>query len=112
MAKAFRGRTEGRFAFYRAAFLKEIIKWQNKTASHLEGNIGYVEGAINHLWHGSKKQRGFEKRRRILNSAQFTYQPNKHIYYDTDGLLHFRPHVRKYYLNRTRNYFLSRNEDA
>ncbi len=111
MARSFRRRLE--FAtMFRGEFLKEIRKYQKKASSHIKGKLGYINGVINHLWHGSKQQRGFKTRRKIINSVTFPYQPEKHVFYDTNGLIHFSPHVKRYYLNKTINYFLSRNEDA
>jgi hypothetical protein len=112
MANAFKGRVKKQFYFKPGDFLTEVSNWQNKTNSHINGKLGYINGAINHKWHGSKKQRGFSDRRKIINSVNFPYKPNKHVYYDTDGLIHFHPKVKKYFNFKTRSYFLSRNEDA
>jgi hypothetical protein len=111
MAKSFRGHLESKMAF-RGEFLVEIRKYQKKALSHIKGKLGFINGVINHLWHGSKKQRGFKIRRDIVNSVTFPYHPEKHVFYDTNGLIHLSLDVQQYYLNQTINYFLSRNEDA
>jgi hypothetical protein len=100
------------YQFKKGKFLDEILNWKNRTHFYTKGKIGYINGAIKHKWHGSKKQRGFKARRRIINSPVLPFEPNTHIYYDTDGLIHFNVTVQTYYNHLTRKYFLSRNEDA
>ncbi len=112
MALAFKGAINKKKLYREGAFSDEISEWQEKAHSHINRRLGFVLGIIHHKWHGSIKQRRYTDRRKIINSPDFPYKPNEHIYYDTDGLIHFHLGVREYYNNQTRYYFLSRQEDA
>jgi hypothetical protein len=83
--------------------------WDDKVKEHVKSKVGYVEGTVNHNWHGKKSDRGYNWRWKILNENQFN--PLTDLSYRENGLI--RIHVNKPKLNEDIiKYFKSRNEDS
>ena len=72
--------------------------------------VGYVPGVIRHYYHGSKKNRGYENRWKIL--IKHKYNPLKHMATDANGLLVPTETCPKDMLKEIRDYFFSRAEDS
>ena len=51
----------------------------------VRGNVGYVAGTVLHHWHGKTKERGYDKRWRIMVEHQF--DPVRDLLTDTQGML-------------------------
>jgi hypothetical protein len=83
-----------------------IIKFQNKVKSL---RLGYIPGVIRHYFHGSKKNRHYSERWKILIS--YDYRPSLHIKYDINGILIPTEKCPKGLINDIYLYFKSRNED-
>ncbi len=45
-----------------AAYTKPLELWQSRAVHHIAGNIGYVPGTIEHMWHGPKDKRRYIER--------------------------------------------------
>jgi hypothetical protein len=58
--------------------------WQERAETHIKRNVGYMPGAVLHLWHGPKGSRGYEFRPRLLSESQF--DPLVDIKRDWQGL--------------------------
>lgn len=71
--------------------------------------LGYVPGLIRHYFHGSKKNRKYSERWKILVDNQ--YSPILHITPNKDGLLVPTSECPKKLLDDIYNYFSERNED-
>ena len=71
--------------------------------------LGYVPGVIRHYFHGSKKNRKYSERWKILVDTQ--YSPNLHVTYDKQGLLISTAACPKRLLMDIMAYFSERNED-
>jgi hypothetical protein len=71
--------------------------------------LGYVPGIIRHYFHGSKKDRKYSERWKILISH--SYSPNLHVKYDKSGLLVPISACPKGLLDDIMKYFAERNED-
>jgi hypothetical protein len=87
---------------------KSLEKWYFNAAK-LKQNIGYVEGALFHYWHGNAKGRGYKERPFILVNAK--YDEHRDLQRDWQGLWQFtdeNPALRR----GLRKYFKHRNEDA
>jgi hypothetical protein len=111
-AKSFTGelfQTNTSFKYEGEHFVNELKSFSNHAFKKINGSVGYVSGLLNHLYHGSRKDRNYLTRRDILNS--FPYEPKKHLYYDKKGLLHFVDKYRDIYIKPIMGYFMSRNED-
>jgi hypothetical protein len=71
--------------------------------------IGYVPGVILHHYHGSKKNRAYGNRWKILVDHQ--YDPYEHVTYDDNGILVPSDKCPKSLLDDILDYFNNRNED-
>ena len=71
--------------------------------------FGYIHGTIQHHWHGSKKNRFYENRFKMLKDAHFDV--DKDLTKNKDGLVVLSGHNKKL-ATILHNYFLSRNEDS
>lgn len=71
--------------------------------------LGYVPGVIRHYYHGSKKNRQYNDRWKILTDNG--YDPVKHITYDKNGLILPTIHAPIDMLEQINKYFYERNED-
>lgn len=71
--------------------------------------LGYVPGVIRHYFHGSKKNRKYTERWKILVGHQ--YDPLVHITTNTDGLIVPTESCPPQLLVDIMNYFRERNED-
>ncbi len=95
-------------------------KWGPSQHSHYRGwaaafhdlvgrRIGYVDGAVFHLWHGDIKHRHY--RERLLDLAAFGFDPVRDIAVDANGC--WRWNSNKYELHAyVAKYFMERYEDG
>ena len=84
-----------------------INAWQNRVAQ-LNKNIGVVDQFAVHHFHGSKKNRGYDSRDKIL--VQYQFDPIADLRRNHQGILELtgnKPGLR----DAIRRYFISRNED-
>ena len=82
-----------------------VSEWQRRCDKHIKRDIGYVPGLLNHFYHGTKQNRGYQDRWQILVKNQ--YDPYKDVYRDTQNLLilddeklDLRDDIRKYMRSR------------
>jgi hypothetical protein len=87
-------------------YKQSILDFQKKV---INLRLGYSPGVIRHFFHGSKKNRKYEERWKILVDNAFS--PSKHITENADGLLVPTPQCPPKLLSDIMNYFLERNED-
>ena len=87
-----------------------VLEWERR-ASALQRNIGYIDGAIHHAWHGPKPLRKYATRWNILVESQ--YDPVQDVRRDWQGLPILNVHdARTQALrDRIRTYFAQRAED-
>jgi hypothetical protein len=71
--------------------------------------LGYVPGLIRHYYHGSKKNRKYSERWKILVDHKFS--PSLHVTRNKDGLLIPTAECPRGLLNDIMAYFSERNED-
>jgi hypothetical protein len=71
--------------------------------------VGYVPGIIRHFYHGSKKNRNYENRWKML--TDHNYSPNIHVTKDENGVLIPTDECPRGLLDDITNYFKSRNDD-
>ena len=87
-------------------YIQSILIFQQKI-KHLR--LGYTPGMIRHYFHGSKKNRKYNERWKILVNHQ--YSPNIHITKNQLGLLIPTNECPKEMLRDIYEYFEQRNED-
>ncbi len=91
------------------AYKKRVLLWQERAEQNIRRNIGYVDGLLNHHWHGKKADRQYADRWRILVDNR--YDPDLDLQRDAQGLFTLTgrsPRLR----DDLRSYFRSRNEDS
>jgi hypothetical protein len=91
------------------AYYDEILRWQDRALRYLTKDVGYVSTAINHFWHGKKKDRKYVERWQVLIKNDFT--PHLDLKRDWQGLWQLTdrsPQLR----DDIRSYFRSRSEDS
>lgn len=89
---------------------KNLIKiWQERALMYVKKNVGYVEGTINHFFHGAKANRKYADRWQILAKPP-KFQPSLDLKRDWNGvwILTDRNSVLR---DDIRNYFRQRDED-
>lgn len=109
MALAMIGRAEhsmpaGTTESYRA----EVMRWQARAVRHFNQNIGFVDGTIEHLFHGRKSDRGYMSRWDMFVNHGF--DPHADLKRNSHGVLEFsgnKPDLRHDF----DMYLRSRNED-
>jgi len=111
MALGLIGCMEQSFESKQFAYTRKLLEWQNKCTRWIKKDVGYVSGSIYHFWHGSKKDRGYVSRWKILVENQ--YNPETDIKPDYQGLLQLETwDIRQIMLrDQIRTYFRQRNED-
>ena len=90
--------------------MKEYIKDVNDYRKNLLNfRITYLPSVIRHFYHGSKKDRCYDTRHKILMSNKFN--PNKDLIYNKEGLLQFSGLCPEKLKNDLYAYFTNRKED-
>jgi hypothetical protein len=89
---------------YSDDYNNSMVLFQNK-AKRLR--LGYTPGIIRHYYHGSKANRNYTERWKIL--MKHKYSPVQHLTYDSMGLL--IPTISDEFIKDIYNYFLERKED-
>jgi len=85
-----------------------LAVWADRCTRYINCNVGYVEGTVNHFWHGKKSNRGYNWRWQILSENQFN--PLLDLDYHPNGLIKLKANKPKL-LADIRQYFASRDED-
>jgi hypothetical protein len=91
------------------AYKAPLLQWEQRATQHIGGNIGYVPGTIEHMWHGSKTKRNYVGRWDIL--ARNGFDPAADLKRNTWGVFELagnKPELRRDF----DGYFRSRDEDS
>ena len=91
---------------YHIDYNNSMLNYQN-TASKLR--LGYTPGIIRHHYHGSKANRKYTERWKILMNYKFS--PYSHITYDSSGLIIPTNYFSQEFKDEIYNYFKERKED-
>lgn len=89
-------------------YREQLVLWQDRAIKYIRKNVGYMPGALLHQWHGSKQDRGYQSRWKILVQHQF--DPEFDLKFDSQGLYQFTDRNPKLEQD-IRKYFQSRKED-
>jgi hypothetical protein len=90
------------------AYRNEVVRWSNRAVRHINFNVGYVAGTIEHLFHGRKPDRGYQSRWEMFITHDF--DPLEDLKRNSHGVLEFasnKPELRHDF----DLYLMSRNED-
>ena len=91
---------------YSDDYNNSMILFQNK-AKKLR--LGYTPGIIRHYYHGTKANRNYTERWKILMAHK--YSPAEHLTYDAVGILVPTEAMSHEFIKDIYNYFLERKED-
>ena len=84
-------------------------QWARRFEQQVAGRVAYLDTTIEHLWHGTQKDRRYGRRQRGL--IQFDFDPTRDLRLAGNGCWHWatdKPQMHQY----VRDYFETRNEDA
>jgi hypothetical protein len=93
-------------AKYNEDYKKSVIEYQEKIKKL---RFGYVPVLIRHYYHGSKINRKYNDRWKIL--IKYDFSPYKDITYDNMGIIIPSDHFQEEFKKDIFNYFYERNED-
>jgi hypothetical protein len=91
------------------AYRREVLRWQDRALRHINFNIGYVPGTIEHIFHGRKNDRGYQSRWEMF--VRHAFDPHEDLKRNSFGVLEFatnKPALRHDF----DLYLRSRNEDT
>lgn len=91
------------------AYLAKLLAWQSRADQHIRQNVGAVQGTLLHYWHGSKVNRRYVDRWKIL--VENNFNPDEDIYKDSRGLYRLTGNKTRL-RDQIRAYFRQRNEDG
>jgi GR25 family glycosyltransferase involved in LPS biosynthesis len=87
-------------------WFKKFSDWSDKAFENIDKSVSFVSGEITHLYHGSKKNRNYNKRYDILNKYEF--DPLMDLSKDKNGIWELN---NKQISKELEKYFEDRNED-
>jgi len=93
-------------AEYSEDYNNSMLEFQNK-AKNLR--LGYIPGVIRHYYHGSKQNRKYTERWKLLK--KHLYSPLIHLKYDEKGILIPTTEFTEEFKSDIMNYFKERKED-
>lgn len=67
------------------SFFRKLHEWEARAMRVAKREVGYVMGAIEHMFHGPKKRRYYIERWKIL--VKHDFNPDVDLQYDSQGLL-------------------------
>lgn len=93
-------------------YAEYLLDWQDKALKWIDKDVGYVNIALGHWFHGNKKDRKYGDRGRIL--IENLYDPYIDVKYDAFGVLQLETYTDRQIRLRDliRAYIHSRNEDS
>jgi hypothetical protein len=89
-------------------YRQEVKRWADRASRHVNRNIGYVTGTVEHLFHGRKNDRGYQSRWNMF--VKHGFDPLEDLKRNSHGVLEFtsnKPELRHDF----DLYLQSRNED-
>jgi hypothetical protein len=91
-----------------ACYRDEVKRWERRALLHINRNIGYVAGTLEHLFHGRKGDRGYQSRWGMF--LEHGFDPHEDLKRNSHGVLEWagnKPELRHDF----DLYLQSRNED-
>ncbi|MFO1081855.1 MAG: hypothetical protein U1E23_14650 [Reyranellaceae bacterium] len=90
-------------------YRQAVMAWQERATAHVAGNIGHVDGTIEHRWHGTKERRRYVGRWEIL--TRHRYDPVVDLKRNVFGVVELAGNKPGLRLDVHR-YFHARDEDS
>ena len=92
------------------AHARHFWRWAVKARDLVDARIGYIPGAILHLWHGDLADRGYGKRDRQLKLMGF--DPDRHLRVGQNGLPEWSDEAPEALRESASAHFRQRREDG
>jgi len=92
------------------SYTKVLHAWSDNAYKEVKGKVGYVDGNINHYWHGKKADRKYQERWSIIKDNNF--DPQKDLTKNEQGVLEWTEHASEKLKKEMSDYFAQRNEDS
>ena len=89
-------------------FRNSILQWDDRSRQYIKRNVGYVDGLVNHYWHGNYANRKYDKRGETL--VEHAYDPHVDLKLDSQGLYQWTDRCPQLHYD-VRRYFATRKED-
>jgi hypothetical protein len=86
---------------------KDLLEiWQQRALDYIKKDVGYIEGTINHFFHGAKANRRYKDRWKILVEHKYTPSLDLKRFYNgtfqlTDRSIGLRDDIRQYFAQRS-----------
>lgn len=96
-------------AFVSAAYKRYVLQWEQRAVHHINLNLGFLPGTIEHQWHGRKEDRKYVSRWDIIKAHDF--DPDTDLKKNTHGVIELTGN-KPYLTHDLDMYFRQRNEDA
>lgn len=90
-------------------YQKQILAWDERAFDFTHGRLGYIDGRVEHWFHGKKANRKYQGRWDILVNHQF--DPTTDLVRNRWGLIEVT-HKKPAMLRDMENYYMQRNEDG
>ena len=90
-------------------YCQEVLRWERRVLKTINGNVGFVDGGIEHLFHGAKKSRNYIGRWGMF--LEHGFDPLEDLVRNSHGVWEFataKPALRRAF----DRYLSSRNEDS
>jgi len=111
MAISFWGKWDVRYLEqYNEPMRRACIEWGQRAHRLVQGNVGFVDAAVSHLWHGSKKSRGYASRNRDL--CQLGVDPATHLELADNGTWRWSATTPRAIVEYVTEYFAGRRDDG
>ena len=91
------------------SYRRHVMRWQERALQHVNGNVGFVPGTIEHGFHGAKPKRGYNTRWNMFTTHRF--DPDEDLKRNADGVIELsgnKPALRRDF----DRYLRARQEDA
>lgn len=111
MAISFWGKWDVRYLEqYNDPMRQACFEWGQRAHRLVQGNVGFVDAAVSHLWHGSKKSRGYASRNRDL--CQLGIDPSIHLELADNGTWKWSAATPQAIVDYVTEYFVRRRDDG
>ena len=90
-------------------YKSELLRHGDRIYKYVNNNIGYVDGLINHYFHGNRVDRRYNDRNQILINNQ--YDPLMDLKHDAQGMYQWTDRCPQLHYD-CRSYFANRHEDS
>lgn len=86
-----------------------VYEWGKRAHRVIQGNVGFVDAAVSHLWHGSRESRRYAERH--WNLSRLGFDPSKHLESASNETWKWSASTPQSIIDYVTEYFAGRRED-